>query len=368
MKFCVTFPQGLETVGKFELSDLGFTGLSVEDRLIRFEWKESDVAKLNVHLRSAQRVFIELASGRVHSFDELFELVRSVDWKKFTPKDSPILVRTHIGRHHLSHEPSVQKIVKKAIISKLTGGLHWNENEAEIYTDILVVMQNEMVYILWDTSGDPLHKRWYRKEAGEAPIKENLAAGLLSLIRYNPKFPFYDPCAWSGTFGIEAWMIATNTPPGLRRSFRFEKQPWAHSQWITDVKAEALQNIRPLASALYLCDNDPSMALMIQRLMNECHIPREDIIIRTETFDPLHPAITTGFMCSNPPYGMRLTEGDVAKLHGDIEHFLVAHEGMRWGIITGYEPWITKLQKNMWKERKLFNGSIEVRFAVKQGK
>lgn len=153
----------------------------------------------NLWLRCANRVYLVLAEGFTTDFDDLYALAESVDWRKYRPKDSPILIETVSHKSGLTSEPAIQRTVKKAVIERLVS--HSGEIVPEVDTNptfrVLVLLRSDRASILLDTSGDPLHRRGYRQETGEAPVKETLAAAMIYLSSWRYKNTLIDPCCGS---------------------------------------------------------------------------------------------------------------------------------------------------------------------------
>lgn len=228
MRFLITCTPGVEAVLKREIERLGGEDIVVRDRSVECSGPDSLLARLNLWVRTGNRVYLVLEQGKILDFDRLFELVSRTDWRKYVPDGAPIAVDAVSVRSDLTSVPAIQKIVKKAIVTKITGDKETflrEDSSIEAIHVFALLIENEMK-ILLDTSGDALHKRGYRMEALEAPIKETLAAALVYLSGWRYRDPFLDPFCGSGTIAIEAAMIARNIPPGIRRNFAFEGFDW----------------------------------------------------------------------------------------------------------------------------------------------
>lgn len=213
----------------------------MRDRSVECVGPESLLAELNLWVRTGNRVYVLLSEGRSTDFDRLFDIVSTVNWPKLIPSESPIIVEAVSTRSTLTSLPAIQKTVKKAIVTKITGDRETflRENDSLPAIHILTLVLEDTVRILLDTSGEPLHKRGYRTEALEAPIKETLAAALVELSGWRFRSPFLDPFCGSGTIAIEAAMIARNIAPGLRRHFAFEHFPWYSAEHIANARRAA---------------------------------------------------------------------------------------------------------------------------------
>lgn len=260
MQFFITCTPGVESILRKEIEKIGGTDLVVSDRGILCSGDESLMAELNVWVRTGNRVYLVLAEKKTRNFDELFDATLSIDWRKYIPQDAPIVVSAVSVKSELTSVPAIQKTVKKAIVTKITGNkesfLREDAGVPEIH--IFALIRDDVTLLLLDTSGEPLHKRGYRTEALEAPIKETLAAALVTLSGWRYREPFLDPFCGSGTIAIEAAMIARNIAPGVARSFSGEFFPWYDKNHFVRAKEQARSQI--LADRTYAIvgsDTDP---------------------------------------------------------------------------------------------------------------
>lgn len=250
MEFLITTAPGLESLVKRECEKIGQNPIEVTDRSVRVEGGFDTLAELNIWLRCANRVYLVLAEGFATDFDDLFAIAESIDWKKYRPKDAPILVESVTHKSALTSEPAIQRTVKKAIIDSLTrkDGDIIPEIDSLPSFRILVLIREDKATFLLDSSGDPLHKRGYRQEAGDAPLKETLAAAMIYLSNWRYKELLVDPSCGSGTIPIEAAMIARNIAPGLRRHFAFEDWNWVDPKFLVEAREAGKRKIFPPGS------------------------------------------------------------------------------------------------------------------------
>lgn len=372
MQFRITTSSWLESLTKSECERLQLEHIQASDHSISCSWNLEDLYRLNISLRTANRVYIELWHWKADSFDTLFALVEKIDWEKYLPKNHPIIIDATSIRSILTHTPSIQKIGKKAVVNTL---LHEDEERMLFEDDrldeihILILIIEDIAHILLDSSGEALHKRGYRKEQGEAPIKETLAAGLVMLARWKYSTPLIDPCCWSGTIAIEAALIARNIAPGLFRSFACEHFPFHEEEILEKVREEAEKSIYPTGKySILWYDIDEEMIQIAQRNARRAWVG-SDIIFKkqsiTETKEELLRKNTESTLVSNPPYGIRLEQDDIDQIHRDFAE-LMRQANIRWWIITPYEPFRTYVSKDIFKERKLMNGSEQCRFWYKK--
>jgi putative N6-adenine-specific DNA methylase len=211
-RYILTCQSGLESLVKRECEKLGLSHIHAQDRLVEASGKEKNLYELLIWTRFANRVYLELGRAEVRDFDQLYDLIDGIDWTRYLDRTHHIVIDASSTRSDLSSVPAIQSMGKKAIYEnmRILGEVTTRD---PIETHILILIINNIAYILLDVTGDPLHKRGYRTEAGEAPIKENLAAALVAFSGWRYKFPIFDPCAGSGTIAIEAAMMARNIAP-----------------------------------------------------------------------------------------------------------------------------------------------------------
>ena len=215
---------GLESIVRGELEALGIGGARAEDRRVLFQATAREIALCNISLRTADRVLIRLADFPAPDFDAVYEGVRAVRWKDFLAKDPRVVVEARSVKSRLTATPSLQSVTKKAIVDAVTGGKGRMAESGPRY-DVELVLRGDQASLMLDTTGPGLHKRGYRAEGGEAPLRENLAAALVMLSRWGPGRPFADPLCGSGTIAVEAALIAAAIAPGLGRTFAAEAWP-----------------------------------------------------------------------------------------------------------------------------------------------
>ena len=216
---------GLEAVLKREIYDLGYEITRVEDGRVTFTGDAEAICRANLFLRTAERVLVQVGRFQATTFDELFEGTKALPWEEYLPKNAKFWVKKASSVKSKLFSPSdIQSIVKKAVVERLKGQYHiqWFEEDGAAYP-VRVFLKKDVVTVGIDTSGVSLHKRGYREVAGKAPITETLAAALIMLTPWHKDRILVDPFCGSGTFPIEAAMIAENIAPGMNRSFTEEE-------------------------------------------------------------------------------------------------------------------------------------------------
>ena len=250
---------GLESVLKREIQDLGYEIAQVEDGRVTFYGGADAACRANVFLRTAERVLLKAGSFKAVTFDELFEKTKAIPWENYIPKNGKFWVAKASSVKSKLFSPSdIQSIMKKAMVDRLRSRYHvqWFQEDGASYP-LRVFLMKDIVTIGIDTSGDSLHKRGYRPSAGKAPISETLAAALIMLTPWRKERILVDPFCGSGTFPIEAAMIAANIAPGMNR--RFTSLRWTNiinnELWDNAVE-EAEDLIKDLKKALEKDDID----------------------------------------------------------------------------------------------------------------
>lgn len=211
--------------------------------------------------RFANRVYLKLAEQKITDFDSLFDLISSIDWKKYISPRLTVVIDASSTRSALTSTPTIQSITEKALEKKLD--TFSGKDDIEVH--ILILIIDDIARVLLDVTGEALHKRGYRDEQGEAPIKETLAAALLAFSGWRYKEPFLDPFCGSGTIAIEAAMMARGIAPGLHRHFRFEDLPFYDRTLHTTVRKELKEKEYSGTYQIYASDKDPTMVEIAKR-------------------------------------------------------------------------------------------------------
>ncbi|MEG2118082.1 MAG: THUMP domain-containing protein, partial [Clostridia bacterium] len=257
MQFVATCLFGLEKFVGDDIEKMGWQKLETIDGRVVFEAPDSAIAESNINFRYAERVMIKLGSFPATTFTELFDGVKSLEWNKFIGKTDAFPVKGHSVKSKLFSIPDCQSIVKKAVVESLKSkyNISFFEESSTKYQIVFFIL-NDVATLMIDTSGESLHKRGYRTEANIAPIRETLAAAMVSLSRPREDVLFVDPMCGSGTIPIEAALIATNTAPGLNRSFACEEFAYFDKKIFLDAREKAKSLIRKTDMKIYGFDND----------------------------------------------------------------------------------------------------------------
>ena len=368
-KILITTSFGLESLVKFQLMDLGYKDFKVSDGLICLDGDLSDLAKLNINLRHADRVYLELASFKAMDFEELFENIKKISWQDILAEDSNFIVNARSYKSKLFSLRSIQSISEKAIIDKLK--LYYKKSFFEKTGErvkIEIMIEKNLAKVCLDTSGEGLHKRGYREGSVKAPLRENLAAALVDLSFYKPDRFLFDGFCGSGTILIEAARIGRNIAPGIDRNFDFTSFKFIDPKYFKDAKKEAMEKI-DYTKKLNILGSDISgraITLAKQNAMNAG--VEEDISFITRDFGSVAISDDYGVFISNPPYGMRLSETDLSETYKKINQKLAKLATWSLYFITADAKFDRHFKRKISKKRKLYNGGQKVDFYQYFGK
>ena len=360
-----TAAAGLEAVVGREVRELGYD-CQVENGRVRFQGDVRAIIETNLWLRAADRIKIIVGTFSAKTFEELFQGVFALDWENYLPLGARFPIsKAKCVKSKLHNEPSVQAISKKAVVKKLQKhyarpeGVPLMENGPEFKIEVSIL--KDVATVMIDTTGSSLFKRGYRTEKGGAPIKENMAAAILQLSNWYPDKPLIDPTCGSGTFCIEAVMIARKMAPGLRRSFAFEEWNWVSDRLIQEVRTEAAQKVdRELELDIMGCDIDARMVEIAKANAQAAGVAG-DITFKQMRVQDLRSDKINGVIISNPPYGERLSDdAGVTKLYAELGQVFAPLKTWSKFILTSDEVFESKYGSQADKKRKLYNGTLKV--------
>jgi len=361
IQLIATAPQGLEAVVKRELIARGYQITAVENGRILYEGDLSAIADSNLWLRTADRVHVLMGEFTAMTFDQLYRRTRELPWEKWIPVNGKMLVKGKAQKSQLMSVSDCQSIVKKAIVDRMKEhhDVDWFEESGAPFT-IQVSLLNDRASLTMDTSGAGLHKRGYRQTAGEAPMKETLAAALVMLSVWKADRVLLDPFCGSGTIPIEAAMIARNIAPGLGRSFAAEEWPILDASVWKEAKKKAYEAIDyDTELKIYASDKDPRMIEIAKE--NAIDAGVDDCIkFSVRAFNGVPIPDPYGVIITNPPYGERLGEKqEVENLYRQMG--LAFQKLTTWSkyIITAEERFERLYGQQAFRKRKLYNGRIK---------
>jgi putative N6-adenine-specific DNA methylase len=351
---------GLESIVTRELKNLGFGDFTVENGRISFTGDEHDIARCNVWLRTADRVLIEVAQFKAIDFEDLFQGTLKVPWENIIPNDGKMHITGKTVRSKLFSLSACQSVVKKAVIQAMKRKYSSSEfpETGPVYK-IEVSLLKDMASLTIDTTGPGLHKRGYRQDAGEAPLRETLAAGIILLSGWKPDRILADPLCGSGTIAIEAALIGKNIAPGLKRSFVSESW-WQIPEPIwSSVRKEAREQINDVSFQILASDID---ALVLRKARGNAERAGVSDLIAFQklSVEEFRSRKKYGYIICNPPYGERLNETtEVEKLYKIMGQTFSQLDMWSSFILTAYSGFERSLGKKATRNRKLYNGMIQ---------
>ncbi len=354
---------GLEAVLKREILDLGYEISSVEDGRVTFLGDAEAIAMANVFLRTAERILLKVGSVHAETYDELFEGTKAMPWEEFLPRDAKFQVtKATTVKSKLFSPSDIQSIVKKAVVERLKSvyRIDWFPEDGASYPIRVFFMKDEAVLAL-DTTGESLHKRGYRKLTAKAPISETLAATLISLTPWKADRILVDPFCGSGTFPIEAAMMAANIAPGMERSFLAENwQNLVEKRHWYDAAEEAQDLIRmPAECDIQGYDIDGEVIKAARENARRAGVDQLIHFQQRPVSELRHPK-KYGFVITNPPYGERLEDkAALPGLYREMGEAFARLDSWSEYVITSYEDAEKYIGKKAAKNRKIYNGMIK---------
>ena len=355
---------GLEAVLKREIIDLGYEISKVEDGKVTFIGDEEACAYANMFLRTTERILLKVGEFKAETFDELFEKTKALPWEDYIPKDGKFWVaKANSIKSKLFSPSDIQSIMKKAMVDRLKSryAVNWFEENGSSYP-IRVAILKDVVTVGLDTTGVSLHKRGYRKQTVKAPITETLASALIMLTPWRQDRILVDPFCGSGTFAIEAAMMAADMAPGLKRDFLSET--WKNlipDKCFADAREEAADRVNldiktdiqgyDLSSGAVASARDNARLAGVEKLI---HLQQRDVAQLS------HPG-KYGFIITNPPYGERL-EGSVSGIYKTLGERFTHLDTWSMYLITSYEKAQEDIGRKADKNRKIYNGMMKTYF------
>ena len=357
---------GMEAVLKREIEDLGYEIYDVDDGRVRFQADMQGIVLANIFLRTAERILWQVDSFVAETFEELFEKTRAIPWEDILPRDARFWVAKAASVKSKLFSPSdIQSIMKKAMVERLKSVYHtdWFEESGAPFP-LRVMIKKDEVLVCLDTTGTSLHKRGYRLQGSQAPISETLAAALIQLTPWRGDRILVDPFCGSGTFPIEAAMMAADIAPGMNRDFT--AMSWEHLVgkvlW-DDGREEAKDLVRTdVETDLQGYDIDPRVLAHARENAKRAGVDHLIHFQQREVKDLSHHG-KYGFIITNPPYGERIGEADeLAKIYGELGAAFAALDTWSAYVITAYDKIERDFHRKADKNRKIYNGMIKTYF------
>lgn len=357
---------GLEAVLKREILELGYEIIRVEDGRILFEGDAEAVCRANIYLRTAERILIKAGEFHAETFEELFQGTKAIPWEHYIPVNDKFYVTKAASVKSKLFSPSdIQSIMKKAMVERMKEVHHisWFAEDGDPFP-VRAFLHKDEVLVGIDTTGESLHKRGYRKLTARAPIAENLAAALIMLTPWRGNRILVDPFCGSGTFPIEAAMMAAHMAPGVNRSFT--AMTWNHlipeREW-TEVREEAKEEIDlNVETDIQGYDLDETM---VEYARQNARLAGVDRLIHFQKrgVDQLSHSKKYGFVITNPPYGERLEEKEALfDLYHTIGERFKKLDDWSLYLITSYDKAQEALGLKADKNRKIYNGMMKTYF------
>ncbi len=354
-QYLLTSSLWLESFVKKEVQKQGYDIVEVQDKAVYFKWDIDAVARMNLWSRFGNLLYLIVGQKKeILDFDDYFDAVFDIDWDKLIPHDFQVNIKATSIKSELGATPTLQALAKKAIVKNLVWDDTLRESPERWTIDIRILMDNNNLKVLLNTSGNGLHKRGYREMTWEAPIKENIAAALVIISQWRFKQPLWDMFCGSGTIAIEAAMIAMNKAPGMTRKFAFESWDWLPEKLLETEKTSAKSKEFSWEYTIYASDINKHV---LESAKRNAKFAGVDAAIRFQLMDYkdiINKGIK-GYLVSNPPYGERLEDFDVIWIHKDIARLFAENDNLQGGIITSHEAF-EWYQKVKYKKRKLYNG------------
>ncbi|WP_331666203.1 class I SAM-dependent RNA methyltransferase [Lacrimispora sp.] len=357
---------GMEAVLKREITDIGYEIASVEDGRVTFIGDDEAICRANVFLRTAERVLLKVGSFHAESFEELFQGTKAICWEEFIPQDGKFWVAKASSIKSKLFSPSdIQSIMKKAMVERLKGayGAEWFPETGSSYP-LRVFLHKDEVTVGIDTTGDSLHKRGYRTLTSKAPITETLAAALIMLTPWNKDRILVDPFCGSGTFVIEAAMMAANMAPGMNRSFLAEdwKNLIPRKCWYETM--DEANDLLDLNVKVDIQGYDIDGEIVKAARANAESAGVDHMIhFQQRPLTALSHPKKYGFIITNPPYGERIEEKkNLPELYRQIGERYKALDAWSLYMITAYEDAEKYIGRKADKNRKIYNGMMKTYF------
>lgn len=357
---------GLEAVLKKEIIDLGYEISQVEDGRVTFIGDAEAICRANVFLRTAERILLKVGSFTAVSFEELFQGTKNIPWEDYIPQDGKFWVAKASSIKSKLFSPSdIQSVMKKAMVERMKSryGVNWFAENGSAYP-LRVFLYKDKVTIGMDTSGDSLHKRGYRTMTSRAPITETLAAALLMLTPWKKDRILVDPFCGSGTFPIEAAMMAANIAPGMNRSFLAEdwKNLIPRKCWYEAMdEADELVD-REVSADIQGYDIDGEIIRAARANAERAGVDHLIHFQQRSVSQLSHPK-KYGFLITNPPYGERLEEkAALPAIYRELGERFAALDSWSAYVITSFEDAEKYIGRKADKNRKIYNGMLKTYF------
>lgn len=357
---------GLEAVLKKEIYDLGYEITSVEDGRITFEGDGEAICRANIFLRTTERVLLKVGKFHAETFEELFQGIKKLPWEDYIPADGKFWVTKATSIKSKLFSPSdIQSIVKKAMVERMKQeyGVEWFSEEGASFPIRIFFLKDEVTVTI-DTTGESLHRRGYRFLTSKAPLTETLAAALILLTPWHKDRILVDPFCGSGTFPIEAAMIAANIAPGMKRHFLSETWEDIISPELWEESFREAEDMVDTEISVDIQGYDIDGEIIKAARDNAKRAGVEHLIhFQQRPIDQMNHPKKYGFIITNPPYGERLEEkAALPALYSEIGKAYQRLDSWSMYLISSYEDTESHIGRKADKNRKIYNGMLKTYF------
>ncbi len=365
MRFFVTAAKGTEPALRDELRELRLPRVRADRGGVHFEGELADAARACLWTRVGVRVLLELASFEARDADALYEGARAIEWHTWMTPRTTLAVRATCRSSQLTHSQFVAQRTKDAVVDALRDrfGARPSVERDDPDVGISVHLVKDLATLYLDVGGASLHERGWRGAAGEAPLRETLAAAVVRLSGWDRERPLVDPMCGAGTIAIEAAAWARRLAPGLSRE-RFGFERWAthgdtERRGIAGLRAEARAAALPGGPEVYARDVDPKALALTERNAAAAGVT---LVVERRDVRDLEPRVPPGFVVTNPPYGERLDAS--FDLYDGMARALRAARGHTVAVLAGSPALGRAMRREPDRYWILYNGPIECRLLV----
>ena len=359
-RFAVPCLFGVEGLAADELRRLGVKDVSAENGRVLFTGTSADIARVNINLRTGERVLLLLGTFEARTFEALFEGVKAIRWEDYIPENGAFPVKGHCLNSVLHSVPDCQRIIKKAAAErlKLRSGSDWLKETGAKY-QIQFAIMNDTVSVCLDTTGAGLHKRGYRPVGAAAPLRETLAAAMVKIARYRGREQFCDPFCGSGTIPIEAALAALNRAPGLNRKFDAQNWLWLDGNVWNQAREEARDKEYRGSYDIWGGDIDPQCVELSRENARRAGVSEYVRFERAEAAEFTRDT-SGGLIVTNPPYGERVMEhAEAERIYKKFGAAVRSLDGWKMYILSSHTEFERTFGRKAVKKRKLYNGMIK---------
>jgi putative N6-adenine-specific DNA methylase len=359
-------PRGLEGPLGTELAALGARDAAAADGGVAFCGDLTLAYRANLGSRIASRILWRVGQHDYRDERDLYALIHDVDWPRHFTAARTLRVDVAATRSPLRSLEFATLRVKDAVCDRFRerAGVRPSIDKRDPDVRVFVHLTESRASVYLDTSGEPLFKRGYRRETEEAPLRENLAAGLLALAEWMPEEPFLDPMCGSGTIAVEAALIAADRAPGLARRFGFQKLAWYDGPTWQRITQAARDRVRPPPAGpqLFASDHAPGAVAKTLAHLAAAKVERYVVVERADVLTRAAPA-PSGVIVTNPPYGVRLADQDaLAAFYPRLGDALKQHfANWRAHVLTGDLRLAKLIGLKPERRTPLYNGALECR-------